>query len=251
MAQLHPHAGKTALVTGAATGIGRAYALRLAEDGADVIVADLNDASETAAEIEALGRRALALQGDVSDEASVAALKEAADVFGRVDILINNAGIYPFSAFAASSFAVWRKVMAVNADSVYLMMAAFLPAMKDAGWGRIINVSTGMFHGGKPFASAYIASKAAVIGISRSVASEVGDDGVTINVIAPGLVRTTGTSQGYHDEKGLFDMVAQQQSIKRTQMPDDLTGVASFLASDDARFITGQTLIVDGGSAHV
>jgi len=251
MAHPVPHTGRTALVTGAATGIGRAYALRLAEDGADVIVVDLNDASATAEEIQAIGRRSLALRGDVADEAAVGALAESAAAFGRVDILINNAGIYPFSPFQQTSFAEWRKVMAVNVDSVFLMMQAFLPRMREAGWGRIINISSGMFHNGKPFAVPYVSSKAAVIGITRSVASEVGDDGVTVNAIAPGLVRSTGTSQGYHDEKGLFEMVAQQQSIKRTQVPEDLTGVASFLASDDARFITGQTLIVDGGNAHV
>jgi NAD(P)-dependent dehydrogenase (short-subunit alcohol dehydrogenase family) len=250
MTESLPHSGKIALVTGAAAGIGQAYARRLAADGAAVIAADINDASETVQLIADAGGRAVSAHVDVSDEASVAELKSAADAFGRVDILVNNAGIYPFAPIGDLTFAQWRKVMSVNLDSVFLVTTQFLPAMREAGWGRVVCISTGMFHQGSPGASHYVASKGAVIGFVRSVASEVGDDGVTVNAIAPGLVRSAGTSTGYHDSAGLFDKVASAQSIKRTQLPSDLDGVVSFLASDDARFITGQTIVVDGGLAH-
>ena len=244
------HAGKVALVTGAAVGIGQAYALRLAAEGADVIAVDLDDSAETVARITENGRRATSLTCDVSDEAAVAEMGAAAREFGQVDILVNNAGIYPFTPFSEMTFADWRRVMGVNLDSVFLVTKEFLPGMRSKGWGRVICVSSGMFHNGTPGASHYVTSKGGVIGFVRSVASEVGDDGVTVNAVAPGLVRSAGTSKGYHDSAGLFEKVASVQSIKRTQLPDDLDGVVSFLASDDARFITGQTLVVDGGLAH-
>lgn len=242
-----PHEGRVALVTGAAGGIGRAYALRLAAGGAALVVADIADPAETVSMIEAAGGRALGAICDVSDEQSVAALVETAEAFGGVDILVNNAGIYPFKPIAELTFAEWRRVMSVNLDSTFLMTAAFLPRMRAQGWGRVINVATGMFHQGTPGAAHYVASKGGVIGFTRSVASEVGVDGVTVNAIAPGLTRSPGTSTGYHDSAGLFEKVAQAQSIKRTQQPDDLDGVVAFLASEDARFITGQTVVVDGG----
>jgi NAD(P)-dependent dehydrogenase (short-subunit alcohol dehydrogenase family) len=244
------HAGKVALVTGAAAGIGQAYALRLADEGASVIVVDIEDPSDTVARITSGGGRATGLTCDVSSEDSVGEMVPRTAEFGQVDILVNNAGIYPFTPISEMTFADWRRVMAVNLDSVFLVTKQFLPAMRANGWGRVICVSSGMFHNGTPGASHYVTSKGGVIGFVRSVASEVGDDGVTVNAVAPGLVRSAGTSKGYHDSAGLFEKVASVQSIKRTQMPDDLDGVVSFLASDDARFITGQTLVVDGGLAH-
>lgn len=245
-----PHEGRVALVTGAATGIGQAYALRLAADGAAVVVADLSDGSETVERIEAAGGRAVAFQCDVSDESAVAELGSNASTFGDVDILVNNAGIYPFSPIADLSFEQWKRVMTVNVDSAFLVTREFLPGMRSRGWGRVVCISSGMFHNGTPLAAHYVASKGAIIGFVRSVASEVGDDGVTVNAVAPGLTRSAGTSKGYHDSQGIFEKVASAQSIKRTQQPDDLSGVVSFLASDDARFITGQTVVVDGGLAH-
>jgi NAD(P)-dependent dehydrogenase (short-subunit alcohol dehydrogenase family) len=244
------HEGKVALVTGAAAGIGQAYATRLAADGADVVVVDIADGAETVAKVEAEGRRAIALTCDVADEPAVAGLGEGAAALGPVDILVNNAGIYPFKPFGEMSFAEWRRVMAINVDSLFLVTQQFLPAMRAKGWGRVICVSSGMFHNGTPGASHYVASKGAVIGLVRSLAAEVGEEGVTVNAVAPGLVRSAGTSTGFHDSAGLFEKVASVQAIKRTQMPDDLDGVVSFLATDDARFITGQTLVVDGGLAH-
>jgi NAD(P)-dependent dehydrogenase (short-subunit alcohol dehydrogenase family) len=244
------HAGKVALVTGAATGIGQAYALRLAADGADVIAVDIEDSSETVAQVADGGGRATGIRCDVADEASVAAMGKEAASFGHVDILVNNAGIYPFTPLGDMTFADWRRVLAINLDSLFLVTQQFLPAMRAKGWGRVICVSSGMFHNATPGAAHYVTSKGGVIGFVRGVSSEVGTEGVTVNAVAPGLVRSTGTSKGYHDSAGLFERVASVQAIKRTQVPDDLDGVISFLASEDAGFITGQTLVVDGGLAH-
>lgn len=242
-----PHAGRTAVVTGAAAGIGRAYARRLATDGAHVVLADVGDAHDTEALITADGGSAVAVSCDVSDPDSIAALGARVAETGGADILVHNAGIYPMNPIEQITFEEWRRVMAVNLDSIFLLSQAFLPHMRTQGWGRIVGISSGMFHAGAPGSLHYVASKAGVIGFVRSLAAEVGVDGVTVNAIAPGLIRSEGTSTGVHDELGLFEYVLQAQSIKRNGLPEDLTGLMSFLVSDDAGFITGQTLLVDGG----
>ena len=186
----------------------------------------------------------------MSDEASVGALAAEVAAAGGADILIHNAGIYPLGPYDQISFAEWRRVMAVNLDSMFLLSRAFLPHMREQGWGRVIGISSAMFHTGAPMSLHYVASKGGMIGLVRSLATEVGVDGVTVNAIAPGLIRSDGTSTGIHDDLGLFDMVVHEQAIKRTGMPEDLAGVVSFLVSDAASFVTGQTLLVDGGLAR-
>jgi NAD(P)-dependent dehydrogenase (short-subunit alcohol dehydrogenase family) len=242
------HEGRTALITGAAAGIGQAYAQRLAEDGARVVVADIADGAETVGLVEAAGSEALAVECDVSSAEAVAAAAAAAkERFGTVDILVHNAGVYPIVPFTEMTFEQWRKVMSVNLDSMYHACHELLPGMLEQGWGRILCIASTTFHAGTPGMSHYVASKGGLIGFLRSLAAEVGEGGVTVNALAPSLVRSKGTIEGPHEELGLFDFVAQGQAIKRTQEPSDLVGAMSFLTSEDAAFITGQTLVVDGG----
>lgn len=242
------HEGRTALITGAAAGIGQAYAQRLAADGANVVVADIADGSETVGLVEAAGAKAIAVECDVSSGEAVAAAAAAAkESFGTVDILLHNAGIYPICEFKDMSFEDWRQVLSVNLDSAFHLCHELLPGMREQEWGRVILVASNTFHAGIGGMAHYIASKGGLIGFLRSLAAEVGEEGVTVNGIAPSLVRSKGTIEGPHEELGLFEFVAQGQAIKRTEEPADLVGAASFLASDDAAFITGQTLCVDGG----
>jgi NAD(P)-dependent dehydrogenase (short-subunit alcohol dehydrogenase family) len=239
-------AGRVAVVTGGVNGIGRAFARRLAEDGADVAILDLEDGAEAVAELEARGRRAFATRCDVSKPDDVArAAREVEAALGAADVLVNNAGIYPVISFDDLDFEAWRHVLAINLDGSFLTIRAFAPKMRERGWGRIVNVSTAALWVPLTDFTAYLASKAGLIGLTRGLASELGPDGVTVNAIAPGLVRTEHVVAG--PQLGWFDQVVAQQSIKRAEVPEDLVGTLSFLCSEDAAFLTGQTLSVDGG----
>jgi (S)-1-phenylethanol dehydrogenase len=247
------HQDKIAVITGAAKGIGQAFAQRLAQDGAHIVIVDIAPGDETAKMVQAAGREALACKCDVASEDSVKAF--AADVakrFGHCDILVNCAGIYPNEPIEKISFADWRRVLSINLDSVFLMCAAFVPGMKTRQWGRIVNMAsstlgsvvTGFVH--------YMASKGGVVGITRALASELGPHGVTVNAISPELTRSPGTlvrapRPGMASMEDEYALAAGMQAIKRPEVPADLVGMLSFLTSDDAAFITGQTLNVDGG----
>ncbi|WP_435283490.1 SDR family NAD(P)-dependent oxidoreductase [Streptomyces koelreuteriae] len=238
--------GRVAVVTGGASGIGQAFAVRLASDGFDVAIADLRSADDTLRLVREQGRRGYAEKCDVSSHDSVRTFAEGVqDALGRVDVLVNNAGIYPATSFLDMEWEEWQRVMDINLHSLFRFGKAFLPGMVDRGWGRIVSVSSTTFHSGIPNNTHYTASKGAVIGFTRSLAAEVGRHGVTVNTIAPGLVRTDTTEAG--PQAALFDLLAQQQAIPRTEEPSDLVGALSFLASEDAAFITGQTLCIDGG----
>lgn len=245
---------KIAVVTGAARGIGRAYAERLARDGADIVAVDLAESTETVAAVEALGRRAIGVRADVSSPDDVArAVAEAEAAFGPAHVLVNNAGIHPDPPipFAEMAYADWRRMIAINLDSMFLFAKAVVPQMQARGWGRIINLTSSSVWGSVPNGLHYVSAKAGVVGFTRALATEVGAFGVTVNAIAPSLIRTPGT-EGYDaDMDEMFAGVAQVQSIKRPMTPDDLVGAVSFLASDDAALITAQVLHVDGGIVRV
>jgi NAD(P)-dependent dehydrogenase (short-subunit alcohol dehydrogenase family) len=239
---------RLAVVTGAAFGIGRAYARRLAADGARVVVADIEDSTETLQLIRAAGGEATGIRCDVSDPGAVAAMAAEVDALGGADILVHNAGIYPMHHFEEISFEEWRRVLAVNLDSLFLLTRAFVPHMRERGWGRIVGISSGTFHlgAGSPVGTHYVASKGGVIGFIRSVAADVGQDGITVNAIAPGLVHSHGTDAA-HQDLGMFEQLADAQAIKRNGVPEDLTGGLAFIVSDEGGWMTGQTLLIDGG----
>lgn len=239
------HSGRVAVVTGAAAGIGRAYANRLAAESAVVVVLDRADGGPVVAEIEAAGGKAVAVRADLTDPAAVAAAgQEISQTVGTVSILVNNAGIYPNEPFEGMSFDSWRTMFSVNVDSMFHTVQVFAPGMREQGWGRIVCMTSNAVNLVIPGFTHYTASKMAVIGLVRGLATELADAGITVNAVGPSLVRTATTEAG---PAILFDVVPQMQAIKRVQVPEDLIGIVSFLASDDSAFITGQTIWVDGG----
>jgi NAD(P)-dependent dehydrogenase (short-subunit alcohol dehydrogenase family) len=242
--------GTVVLVTGGARGIGATLARSLARQGAAVVVADVVDAGPLVAELRAEGRTVDAVPTDVSDEAAWSRLVETAvDRHGRVDALVNNAAVYQGlgakAPFTEIPVAEWDRVMAVNARGVWLGMRAVHPVMKAQAHGRIVNIASSTVHMGVPFFAHYTASKGAVIAVTRSVAREVGRDGITVNAVSPGLVETEATFT--LNDPGYVATAAQGRSVPRGMLPDDLCPAVSFLCSRGSGFITGQTVVVDGG----
>ncbi len=247
------HKDKVAVITGAANGIGQAFAKRLAEDGVHVAIVDLADGKDTVKMVEAAGRQTLAVKCDVSSESAVAEMaKHVNGKFSHVDIVVNCAGIFPQKEFSDMTFADWRKVLATNLDSTFLVTAAFTPGMRARKWGRVVNMASSTLGSVVTGFAHYVASKGGIVGFTRAAATDLAPYGITVNAIAPGLTRSPGTlvrepRPGFKTMDDEFNAVAQMQAIKRPEVPEDLVGAVSFLTSDDAAFITGQTLNVDGG----
>jgi NAD(P)-dependent dehydrogenase (short-subunit alcohol dehydrogenase family) len=241
--------GRTAFVTGGARGIGLAYVERLLADGANVVAVDLHDPTPAIADLQGPGER-LGLVGDISSDADVDAMvRTVLDRFGRIDILVNNAGIFPATDLPSITLATWRSVQAVNVEPVLRFSQAFAPGMREHGWGRIVNTgSANTLLGGKDIA--YLPSKSAVHGLTRALANELGEFGITVNAIAPSVVATDGFL-GRDREAASADQILSRvmamQSIRRRSVPSDVADALGFLVSDAAAFITGQILHVDGG----
>ena len=244
--------GRTAIVTGAGRGIGKAMAARLAADGASVAVVDVAGYDVAAAGLAKAGARSLGLKVDVSSESDTASMAaETLKAFGRIDILVNCAAMFatvklgPFEEIPASE---WKRLLEINVLGVALCCRAVTPQMRRQKSGRIVNLASGAPLKGVPHFLHYIASKGAVIAMTRGLARELGRDGITVNAIAPGLTVSDATAGRPEHLRNHAESI-RARAIQREERPADLVGAVSFLAGDDAAFMTGQTLAVDGGSA--
>ncbi len=244
--------GKAAVVTGAAKGLGRAFCLGLAREGARILAVtrkDLENLEQTVQMVRALGGKAEGFQADVALEADTLAMaREALQKFGQIDILINNAAIYDGikrKPFTEIDLQEWDLVMNVNVKGAFLASRAVFPSMKERGYGKIVNLASEVFFTGSHGFAHYVTSKGGIIGLTRALAVELGPHNICINCIAPGFTDTEAS-------RGLADVAKYDVSktpLKRLEKPEDLVGAAVFLASPESDFITGQTLLIDGGRA--
>ena len=238
---------RVAVVSGAAGGLGRAIAIRLAAEGAAIEILDRKDAAEAVAGIAAAGGTAHATVCDVTDEGQIAAaVQGVGERHGQIDILINNAGILSGrSPWHTISRQEMERFVDINFLGYFLVTKAFYPLIKKNSTGRIINVASRTYFLANPGQMAYVASKGAVMGMTRVLAKECGDDGITVNAIMPGMVATPGTTE--HSQEEAFNRVMMNQAIKKRVTPEHFAALAAFIASDDAEMITGQTILCDGG----
>jgi NAD(P)-dependent dehydrogenase (short-subunit alcohol dehydrogenase family) len=239
--------GKVAIVTGGAQGIGRAIADGLAAKGARIVIADLKGAQEAAQAYEG----GVGLTADVADEAAVERMAaEAAERCGGIDILVNNAGLYaslamrPFTEIPVDE---WRRVMDVNVLSMFLTCRAVVPRMRERGGGRIVNISSGTPFRGVPFLLHYVTSKGAIVTLTKALAKELGPDEVLVNCVAPGFTMSAGVQEHPEVVDALRDASLSARTLKRDQVPEDVVGAVVFLCGPGSTFVTGQTMVIDGG----
>jgi NAD(P)-dependent dehydrogenase (short-subunit alcohol dehydrogenase family) len=238
---------KVAIVTGASRGIGRAIAVALAEEGARIVVADIKGAQEAASAFP----QGIGVTVDVADEDAVQRLvDETVERCGSVDVLVNNAGLFASLAmrpFEQIPLAEWRQVMDVNVASMFLTCRAVVPVMREQGGGKIVNISSGTAFRGVPFVLHYVASKGAIIALTRALAKELGKDGILVNCVAPGFTMSDGVKEHPEVIEALRDVSVAARTIQRDQVPEDVVGAVVFLCTPAADFITGQTMVIDGG----
>jgi NAD(P)-dependent dehydrogenase (short-subunit alcohol dehydrogenase family) len=239
--------GKVAIVTGAAQGIGNAIAQGLAREGARIVVADLRGAEEAASVFVG----GVGIECDVSSEEDVARLSDAViDRCSRVDILVNNAGLYaslqmrPFEQIPLDE---WRHVMDVNVASMFLTCKSIVPLMREQGGGKIVNISSGTPFRGVPFLLHYVTSKGAIVAFTRALAKEIGRDNILVNCVAPGFTMSAGVEEHPEVVQALRDVSVSARTLQRDQMPEDVVGAVVFLCGPASDFVTGQTIVIDGG----
>jgi NAD(P)-dependent dehydrogenase (short-subunit alcohol dehydrogenase family) len=239
--------GKVAIVTGGAQGIGRAIADRLAADDARIVIADLKGAEDAAADFA----DGVGLTVDVSSEDDVARMtSETVERCGAIDILVNNAGLYaslPMRPFEQIPVDEWRQVMDVNVLSMFLTCRAVVPRMREHGGGRIVNISSGTPFRGVPFVLHYVTSKGAIVAFTKALAKELGGDEILVNCVAPGFTMSDGVQENPEVVEALRDASVSARTIKRDQVPEDVVGAVAFLCGPESTFITGQTMVIDGG----
>lgn len=245
--------GKAVIVTGGAQGLGRLYCESLAEEGARVLVADVRDTVPVAEGIKQKGGTAIALKTDITNEGDVARMaEEAVKAFGRIDALVNNAAIFyglENKHFSEIDPAEWDRVIQVNVKGTWLCVRAVLPEMKKQQGGKIINIGSATVFVGTPGLLHYVASKSAIIGMTRAMARELGDYNISVNTLAPGMTWTEAAKGLFSEERA--KQSAQKKCLKRVGQPQDVVGTLKFLVSNDSDFITGQTIVVDGGVAFL
>jgi NAD(P)-dependent dehydrogenase (short-subunit alcohol dehydrogenase family) len=245
--------GRRALITGAAQGLGYATAARLGAEGAAVGIVDLDETAAKAAadRLAEEGYDAVGYGGDVTDVSRVEEIVADFGSRGSVDVLVAAAGIFPVVDFADMTIELWRKVIDVNLGGFFACASTVMPVMKSQGYGRVVGISSETFLIGVPNQAAYVASKGGVIGLTRALAREGGPHGVTANVVLPGLIPTPGVSSMPLDTDKLFELNVAGQSVPRRGAPEDIADAISYLASEGAAFVSGQSLLVGGGDYFV
>jgi NAD(P)-dependent dehydrogenase (short-subunit alcohol dehydrogenase family) len=244
------HTGRVAVVTGAAGGFGTAISCELARRGADIIAIDLHPADETVSAVADIGCKAVSLQADLADPQQVEGITpDILGFAGHVDILVNNAGVFPFRDIWELDFAEWKRIQGINLDSQFLMAKAVMGSMRDNAWGRIVNIASNSLGLAVPNMVPYMSAKGGVIGFTRALATDLAPHGITVNAICPTASSTPGGQAFIGDE--VLGMVANMQAIKHIGTAIDIVGTVCFLSSDDSAFVTGQTIVADGGLMRV